>query len=66
MSPMMSPSIASGTLISTSAHGSSSVSPASLHASLNPIDPQIWNAMSDESTEWNLPSTSVTFTSMTG
>jgi len=46
--------------------GSSSFGVAFPAASLKAIEPQILNAISDESTSWNCPSTSETFTSTMG
>ena len=51
---------------STDIIGSSSTGEAFRTASLAAIEPAILNAISDESTGWKEPSTSVTFTSSTG
>ena len=53
---MMSPVNSSGTMTSRAQIGSSSVTPAFSTASLIALDPASWNAMSEESTEWYLPS----------
>ena len=63
---MMSPVKDSGTVTASCTIGSSNATPACSTASFNAREPAIWNAMSEESTEWNLPSTSVTLTSTIG
>ena len=52
MSPITSPTISSGTVISRLMIGSSSTGSASAKAFLNAIEPAILNAISDESTVW--------------
>ena len=63
---MMSPWFASGTITTSSLIGSSRIGPAFAIASLNPSEPAILKLISEESTEWYLPSKHVTFTSTTG
>ena len=63
---MMSPVWSSGTTTSSSTIGSSNATPAAAAASRNAIEPAIWNDMSEESTVWNFPSTSVTRMSTIG
>ena len=63
---MMSPWCASGASTTSSLTGSSRIGSAFAIASLKPIDPAILKLISDESTEWYLPSKQVTFTSTTG
>ena len=63
---MMSPVKLSGTTTCSATTGSSSATPAVSTASFSAREPAIWNAMSDESTVWNFPSTSVTWTSTIG
>ena len=63
---MMSPVKLSGTTTESWTIGSSRTTPAFSTASLSASDPAIWNAMSEESTVWNLPSTSVTLMSTIG
>ena len=46
--------------------GSRSTGPALLIASLNAIEPAIWNAISDESTSWYEPSYTFACTPSTG
>ena len=55
----MSPTESSGTEISTAITGSSITGSAFVYASRNASDPAILNAISDESTLWYEPSTSV-------
>ena len=52
MSPMMSPTASSGTVMSRRMIGSSSAGSASEKAFLKAIEPAILNAISDESTVW--------------
>ena len=66
MSPIMSPWYSSGVVTSTFMMGSSSMGAAFFIASLNAKMPAILNAISEESTSWKEPKTSVTFTSTTG
>ena len=63
---MMSPMNSSGAVISTAMIGSSSVGRAWCTASLKASEPAILNAISEESTLWYLPSSSVTRKSTTG
>ena len=63
---MTSPMYSSGVTTSTANTGSSSIGPALRIASLNAIEPAILNAISEESTSWKQPSTSVTLMSTTG
>ena len=65
-SPMIGERNCAGTVTSRFMIGSSRTRPAFFAASWNAIDPQMLNAMSDESTSWYLPSVSVILTSMTG
>ena len=58
-SPITSPMYSSGVMTSTANTGSSSTGPAFCIAFLNAIEPAILNAISDESTSWYEPSTSV-------
>ena len=60
MSPITSPTFSSGTATSSRMIGSSSTGSAFAYACLNAIEPAILNAISDESTVWYDPSTSVT------
>ncbi len=53
---MMSPWCTSGAMTTTSLTGSSRIGSALAMASLNPIEPAILKLISDESTEWYLPS----------
>ena len=52
--------------MSTASIGSSRATVDSFAASRNPMAAAVWNAMSEESTECALPSTSVTRTSTIG
>ena len=52
--------------MSTASMGSSSETVDSLAASRSAMAAAVWNAMSEESTEWALPSTRVIRTSTTG
>lgn len=63
---MTSPTQSSGQTIVSFAIGSSRAGEAFAIASLKPIEAQILNAISEESTEWCWPSTSRTRTSLTG
>ena len=65
-SPIRSPWYCSGAVTTSSLTGSSRIGVAFAIASLNPSDPAILKLISDESTEWYLPSKHVTFTSTTG
>ena len=53
---MMSPWLASGAITTSSLIGSSRIGVAFAIASLKPSDPAILKLISDESTEWYLPS----------
>ena len=66
MSPSTSPKKSSGVVTSTFMIGSSMPGRPCATPSLRPSMPAILNAISDESTAWNEPSTSVTLTSTTG
>src|SRR5215217_4925820 len=65
-SPMTSPMKSSGVITSNSMTGSSSTGSALRAASLSAMEPAILNAISEESTSWNVPSTSVARTSTSG
>jgi len=52
MSPITSPMYSSGIVTSTFMIGSRSTAPAFAIASLNAMDPAMWNAISEESTSW--------------
>src|SRR6185295_12847470 len=65
-SAITSPSISSGTTTSNRIIGSSSTGRAEASAFFSAIDPAIRNAMSELSTVWNDPSTSVTLKSTSG
>ena len=62
----MSPTESSGTEISTAITGSSITGSAFAYASRNASEPAILNAISEESTLWYEPSTSVMPTPTTG
>ena len=56
----------SGTVTSTFMIGSNKTDLPCLHPSLNAIEPAILNAISEESTSWYEPSTTVALKSITG
>jgi hypothetical protein len=62
----MSPIAASGVVISTLTIGSSTIGRASRTAARKALRPAVTKAISLLSTEWCLPSYTVTFTSTTG
>ena len=63
---MTVPTRSSATMTSTSSTGSSRHVPARVAASRSASPPAVWNAMSEESTLWDLPSVRVTLRSTTG
>ncbi len=66
ISPITSPIYSSGIVTSTFIIGSSNTGFAFFIASLNAIEPAIWNAISLESTSWYEPSHTVACTPSTG
>mmetsp|Transcript_17777 Transcript_17777/g.40738 ORF Transcript_17777/g.40738 Transcript_17777/m.40738 type:complete len:242 (-) Transcript_17777:1466-2191(-) len=66
MSPMTSPIDSSGVVTSTFISGSISLAPASRRPLRAAARPAISNAITDESTSWNAPSTSVALQPITG
>ena len=63
---MTSPMFSSGVVTSTAIIGSSSAGSALRAASLSAIEPAILNAISDESTSWYWPSSSVSLIPTSG
>ena len=65
-SPITAPTYSSETSTESSSTGSSMWMRVALAASFSARAPAVWNAMSEESTECALPSSSVTLMSTTG